>query len=327
MLIAPCRAQSIGRFVLTPSRTVELGARLAAECLTDEALASPIRFLSDSLCLGRASGTAGAVESSLWIARQYEHMGLMPMDDSFFKSFTAGGKVCRNVVGFCPSPVFSEDYIIVMAHYDHVGILANRYYPGADSNASGVSAMMNLAKMFCSMLPYGPAFRSNLIFVALDGNKLSMSGAEDLYRSISGMSLFNPATGRAITPKKVSMVVNLDIIGSSLEPVHGARRDYLIMLSTDKALERSLRDANISARTFMDLSYDYYGSNDFTNLFLRRIGDQKVFIDHGIRSVLFTSGITMDTNKVTDTANAIDLPILTRRTLLIFRWLESILVP
>lgn len=324
--MAVCSAQSTGHSILGRAQTLELGARLSAELLTDDSMARPVFFLADSLCKGRASGTTGAVESSTWISRQFEHIGLMPMGETFVKSFSYGGKVCRNVVGFCPSPEFSDDYVIVMAHYDHVGILGGRYYPGADSNASGVSVMMNLAKLFSSIYPYGPAFKSNLIFVALDGNKLSMAGAEDLYRSIAGMSLFNPSTGRAVTPKRVSLVVNLDIIGSSLEPVHSGRRDYLIMLSTDKGLERSLRDANLSARTFMDLSYDYYGSNDFTNLFLRRIGDQKVFIDHGIRSVLFTSGITMDTNKVTDTAGAVDIPILTRRTQLIFHWIEQILM-
>lgn len=326
VLVAVSSAQSTGRFVLDRYRTLELGARMAEEELSEESIARTVRFLSDSLCLGRASGTTGAVESSFWLARQYEHIGLMPVGETFSKSFFRDGRVFHNVVGFCPSPVFSDDYIVVMAHFDHVGILSGRHYPGADSNASGVSVMLSLAKLLCGMVPYGPAFKSNVIFVALDGNQFSMAGAEAFYDSIEDMALFNPATGRAITPERVSMAVNLDIVGSTLEPVHSGRRDYLIMLSTDQNLQRTLRDANISGRTYMDLSFDYYGSKDFTDLFLNRIGDHTVFIRHGIRSSLFTSGITMNTNKVTDTADALDYPILTRRTKLIFRWLELLLI-
>ena len=61
---------------------------------------------------------------------------------------------------------------------------------------------------------------------------------------------------------------------------------------------------------------------DFTDLFLRRLGDQKVFIEHGIPAVLFTSGITMNTNKVDDTASTLDYGVLRKRALLISRWLS-----
>lgn len=327
LLAVPCFSQGPRNFVLSHADSYRLGGSVIDECITDESLLRPIEFLADSICLGRAMGTAGSVEAASWISRQFEHIGLMPFGDTFVKSFVSEGRVGHNVIGFCPSPEFSDDYIIVAAHYDNVGTLAGNVYPGADSNASGVSVMLNLATAFCKLRDKGHAYDGNIIFVAFDGKQFSMAGAGAFYDCLAGLSLFNPATGRAITPKRISLMVNLDIIGSTLEPVRKNRSDYLIMLCTDSALQRKLSEDNVTSRQFLDLSFDYYGSKDFTDLFLNRIGDQKVFIDHKIRSALFTSGITMNTNKVNDTVQSLDLSVLRRRTVLIFRWLESMLMP
>ena len=74
----------------------------------------------------------------------------------------------------------------------------------------------------------------------------------------------------------------------------------------------------------MDIDLTYYGSKDFTRMFYR-LSDQRVFIDNGIPAVLFTSGITMNTNKTRDTAQTIDLEILRKRILLMYHWLEKML--
>lgn len=87
----------------------------------------------------------------------------------------------------------------------------------------------------------------------------------------------------------------------------------------------ALQAANYSSGAMLDLSYDYYGSKNFTDLFLNRTGDQKVFLEHKINSVLFTSGITMKTNKQEDTCDSLDFPVLRRRILLIYKWLERVL--
>ena len=76
---------------------------------------------------------------------------------------------------------------------------------------------------------------------------------------------------------------------------------------------------------YLDLAFDYYGSKDFTDLFLRRIGDQKFFVERSVPTVLFTSGITMDTNKVTDEAAKIDYEVFYKRVRLIFHWVERMM--
>ena len=72
----------------------------------------------------------------------------------------------------------------------------------------------------------------------------------------------------------------------------------------------------------MDIGLDYYGSKNFTKMFYR-LSDQRIFVDNKIPAVLFTSGITMNTNKTTDTVSTLDLEILQKRIWLIFHWIET----
>lgn len=314
------------------AQTSDAGGRMAEALLTERDLAGKVEFLTDTLCDGRASFSRGGVEASFWIARRFEHYGLLPFRSggpasqaSYFQSFRSSDKVGHNVIGFCPASAPSDRYVIVGAHYDNLGVLSGRYYPGADSNASGVAVMLDLAHMFRSLSVLGHSSSQNIIFVAFDAKQLSMAGSNALYRALERGALLNPVDGSVIRPDQVSMMVNIDIVGSTLEPVHKGREDYLIMLSDDDALKRRLSEANFSSRMSLDLSFDYYGSKDFTDLFFKRICDQRVFIEHGIPSVLFTSGITMLTNKVDDTPESLNIPVLHKRALLIFRWLEKVL--
>ena len=312
-----------------PAQRADIRGSIAGSLLTEESLGRSVEFLSDTLCSGRATQTPGAVEASFWIARNFERLGLMAPGSrrgspAYVRSFRASGKAGHNVIGICPAPG-SDRYAIVAAHYDNLGILSGNMYPGADSNASGVAAMLGLARLCRSLSVLGLGIRQNVIFVGLDAKQLSMAGSVSLYDMLSNGSLLDPRTGRPIRRDQVSVMVNLDIIGSTLEPVTKGRNEYLIMLSNDDGLKRALSEANFSSRMGLDLSFDYYRSKDFTDLFLNRIGDQKVFVDGGIPSVLFTSGITMNTNKVEDTPATLDLAVLRKRVLLVFDWMERVL--
>ena len=117
-------------------------------------------------------------------------------------------------------------------------------------------------------------------------------------------------------------MISLDQLGSSLAPLHKDRPDYLIALG-GSAWRAGLEKANLGPR--LDLGYDYYGSRNFTDLFYRRVGDQRWFLEAGIPAVMFTSGITEHTNKVTDTPDTLNYPLLEQRIALIADWLRSLL--
>ncbi|MBQ9451268.1 MAG: M28 family peptidase [Bacteroidales bacterium] len=260
-------------------------------------LRAEVAFLADSLQTGRACGTAGAQSVTFYLLRELRNAGLR----TTVQSFPAGEKAGHNVVAVTPG--WFRSYLVVSAYFDGLGTLDGTLYPGADANASGVAALLALART----LPADCTGDTGLIFVAFDGHHTDLSGAKAFLDRFRGKY---PLAG----------VINLDQIGSTLAPVHSGRPDYLIALGGN-AFRAGLEAANRLPR--LDLSFDYYGSASFTELFYRRIGDQRWFLEAGIPAVMFTSGITMNTNKPADTAATLDYAVLSRRLTLIETWLRS----
>ena len=269
-----------------------------------------VEFLSSELCAGRATGTVGAGEAAQLVARRFARYGLEAFTPGYMSGFRTGGKIGRNVIGIQPG--WGDKYIIIAAHYDNLGILEGNMYPGADSNASGVAMLLGLVAELA-----GNNYPQSIIFVALDAHQ-NMAGAEDLLRKIEGERLINPRTGRPIYARNITSFVNLDMLGATSAPLHEGRPDYIIMLGSEK--HRSLlQRLNLDN---MDIGFDYYGSASFTDMFLYRVGDQKVFHDAGIPVGLFTSGITMLTNKREDDVDTLDYDVMEKRFTLLYHFFD-----
>ena len=298
----------------------------AERIINVEKLEDQVTYLCDTLFNGRATGTSGANEAAFWIARRFRKAGLMKMGGLWSRSFEVGGQAGHNIIGFMPGKRsgLKEGYVLVTAHYDSHGKIAGSVYPGADSNASGVVAMLSIADMFARMKELGRSYGKNLIFVATDARERNSLGAEALWKDIVAGVLKDPISGETITPTKIQNVVVLDILGSSLSPLRKGRKDYLIMLG-GAGYKYQLQRANDADGLNLDLGFDYYGSEGFTDMFLARVGDQGVFSRAGASCVVFTSGITMKTNKQEDNARSLNYNVFKRRIFVIFHWLEKVL--
>ena len=293
----------------------------AETVITEEGLMRGIEFLASPLCEGRATATPGSFMAADWVRSSFISAGLVPFDGTWVDGFRCeGGEAGHNVMGMYQGT--GERYIIIMSHFDNLGILNGNLYPGADSNASGVVAMVSLAKMLRRMENVGKTYSTNVIFVGLDAKIKNFGGARQLYKLISYGLLKDPVNGRTIGRDRIDLVINLDQLGSTEAPLKTGRKDYLILLGDESYAKRDLLvNVNRTRKLDMDLAFNYYGSKDFTRLFLRQVSDQKVFLDAGIPSVMFTSGITMRNNKTADTEDGIDLEVLRKRVILIFHWL------
>ena len=301
-------------------------SRNAEAAVTEKTLARSVEFLCDSLCGGRRTGTQGGVETAMWIQRQFAQEGLAVSSLSFPAkpdSSIAG----HNVIGFLSGWQQGQErrYIILGAHFDNLGQIAGKTLPGADSNASGVASMLGLAHMFKTMKILGKTYRATIIFIGFDAKEMSMGGSRAMMDAISNGHLTDPETGLAVTKDKIIAMVNLDILGSTMAPLASGRPDYLLMLSGKRFINQLTSCNNINPRLKMDLCFDYYGSEGFTRIFYKRIGDQRAFLEAGVPAVLFTSGITMKTNKEDDLPSTLDFGILKKRTWLIFHWLDRVM--
>ena len=87
--------------------------------------------------------------------------------------------------------------IVITAHYDHLGMLGEAIFPGANDNASGVSVLLNLAKLYSNK-----ANKYNLIFICFGGEELGLLGSK--------FFTLNPL----FDLNKIEFLINLDIVGT-----------------------------------------------------------------------------------------------------------------
>ena len=302
----------------------------ARNSVTEETIRLKVGFLTAPICSGRGTGTTGAVETAAWIAREFKKAKLMKSKGSYYHRFKTDKGICgTNVIGFMPnsSKKAHNKYVIVGAHFDHLGTINGTMYPGADSNASGTAALISIAEMFSAMKMSGKTWDSNIIFVAFDANGHDLAGSRALWKMIERGELTDPVSGGRITKKMITLMVNIDQVGCSLSPLNSGRKDYMIMLGNHSLCpdkQERLDMCNRLYRINLDLSETYYGSTNFTNMFYR-FSDQRVFIDNNIPAVMFTSGITMNNNKTRDNAASLNYPVLKRRIYLMYHWIEKML--
>ncbi|TQV76546.1 M20/M25/M40 family metallo-hydrolase [Aliikangiella marina] len=108
-------------------------------------------------------------------------------------------KKLANVVGVLPGKSHNEEYVLFSAHYDHVGtkldLQGDKIFNGADDNASGTTAVINLAQ-------YYAAKRSNertLIFVAFTAEEIGGFGSKYFAKQVA--------------PEKIKAMINIEMIG------------------------------------------------------------------------------------------------------------------
>lgn len=275
---------------------------------------SILSYLADDMTCGRASGTIGSALAEQFIVDKFRLYGLNPYNWSYTQSFRYEDSISiRNVVGVIPAIEHSDEYIVISAHYDHIGQLHGTIYNGADDNASGVTALLNIAEMYAAMRRDGVGPKKNLIFVAFDGKELSMAGSEYFVKH-----LFFPR-------KKIVCDINIDMLGTDLVPMN-FDKEYLIVLGEESLPEQYRGYLTYLCRLQrykLDLDLTFYGSKDFTKMYYG-MSDQNSFTKAGIPSLLFTSAFHQYTYRPTDDPVIINYPLLRKRTMLIFNFIDRL---
>lgn len=275
---------------------------VSTSMLCTDSIYARVSELCDSLCAGRKGGTQGASMAASLIRRRLEEAGLQPYGGEWYHDFSLADSLSgRNVVGYIPGT--SGKYIVLGAYYDGLGTIDGVLYPGADANVSGVVALELVASLLRRDI------RDGVIVVAFDAHHNNYAGARAFWRELSGGGV------------KTRLMVNLDTVGSTLAPVRPRRPRSLIVLGGKKYRSVLEESAKLGA---VDLHFDYYGSERFTRLFYSKLGEQSVFLERGVPAVLFTSGVTFNTNKPTDTPQSLDLEALRSRILCIARFVSTV---
>jgi len=267
-----------------------------------------LTYLADDLAEGRGTGTHGGMLAASFIKKKFIQYGVQPLSKYYYQPFLVNTLHARNIIGIIPSIIPSDKYIIIGAHYDNIGKLNGKVYNGADSNASGITALLNLTDMFSAMRKSGIGPAKNIIIVAFDAKQYSMAGSKFFVKHLP------------IPKKNITCMINFDQIGTSLEPIRMGKPNYLVILG-NKTLKEQNRDIINTCNKFYDISLDldfsFYGSNNFSEL-VYKLSDQYPFAQANIPALLFTSGFHKFTNKTTDDYGIINYTALKLRTILAF---------
>ena len=146
-----------------------------------EQLLADLRILSADDMEGRDTGSAGGERARAYIVSRFEAIGVAAPAMGRLQPWEMagrsreGGKLYSgvNILGVIPGTRVTDRYIVVTAHYDHVGISDGLIYNGADDNASGVATMLELATRLKAEAP-----EHSVIFVAFDGEERGLLGAK-----------------------------------------------------------------------------------------------------------------------------------------------------
>lgn len=171
-------AALIAALVLSGCMTAAEAPSAPAAPAVDAQLWSDLSILAADDMQGRGPSTPGGEKARAYIVSRFEEMGIAaPAMGRLqpFEATTRRGAAVRgvNVLGVIPGTRRGDRYIVVTAHYDHVGAPDGVIHNGADDNASGVATMLALAAELKRQAP-----EHSVIFVAFDAEESGLLGAK-----------------------------------------------------------------------------------------------------------------------------------------------------
>jgi len=197
------------------------------------------------------------------------------------------------------------EYVVVSAHYDHSGIVEGRLYPGADDNASGVSALLAIARAYATS---GLRPKRSIAFLSFDSEEQGMLGA------------FAYGEQPVWPLNKTIADLNMDMIGrDELTPTwptpEDGNRNSVNIVGT--LYSPDLRKAIEQADSGIGLKLDFKTDKADPEEWFSR-SDHFVFAAHTVPSVLFNTGEHPDYHTEHDTADKLNYPKLERIARLVF---------
>ncbi len=254
-----------------------------------------VSFLASDELKGRANGSPEITLAGDYIASHFEAAGLtaVPGKDTYFQEFNNDLEhPYRNVIGYLQGsdPKLAGEYIILSAHYDHVGNVDGTIFNGADDNASGVAAVLGLAYRLAALKP-----KRSIVFITWSGEEEGMLGSQ-FYTSQPWLPLED-----AVLNLNFELVGHTGGLGKRQFWITGA--EYSTLYSSLKVIG-SRNDWSVSRSPFADLQL-FWRSDNVS--FVRLAEDQETQTLYGIPAhSISTWGQEGHYHKPHDDADALD---------------------
>lgn len=172
----------------------------------------------------------------------------------------------KNVIGYIPGTENPNSFIVLSAHYDHLGRMGeDTYFPGANDNASGTAMLLDLAKYYIQNPP-----KYSVVFIAFAAEEAGLVGSE-FYVNHPRFSL-----------QKIKFLINLDLMGNGQEGitvVNGEifpdEYEQLITINNEKNYLPEIKKRGKAANS----DHYYFSENGVKTFFIYTMGGSKAYHD------------------------------------------------
>jgi Zn-dependent M28 family amino/carboxypeptidase len=326
----------------TPEMELPAAVRDAPFPVTPGELMGHVAFLAHDRMRGRAAGTIEEAVAAAYIAAEFQKLGLEPagMDGAYEQPFQGargepgeGGQMnivqweSRNVLAWLPGSEDSQEYVLIGAHYDHLGVGPDgAIFNGADDNASGVAGLIGIAKALVSAEARP---RRAILFAAFGSEERGIVGSEHYaknpVRELEGLAaMINIdmiGRGRFLDramfaiPKRLMGITDGAGVGLLGSQSDGGSGGELLALAKAACAHEGL---------------PAYAPEDFPRLktliegATAGRGDFEPFRRRGVPTIFFSTSENDDYHQPTDTPDKIDPVALHRITRTIYRFVLAL---
>ena len=237
---------------------------------------------------GRGTGTPGIEKAAVYIENEFKRIGLSTFQDleTYRQTFTFQNRrteeniTASNIIGVLEGKSKKDEFVIVSAHFDHLGIRKttgqlDSIYNGANDDASGVTGVLTLAEYFKNK---GTNERT-IVFVAFTGEEMGLKGSTyfgkgiDASKFVAGINLemigktpsFGPNTAwlTGFERSDFGEIIQQNLIGTGYQLFPDPYKKFNLFFRSDNA---SLARLGVPSHTFsttpIDVDKDYHQASD-----------------------------------------------------------------
>ena len=286
---------------------------LNSQTINEISVKKHLYTLANDSMQGRKAGSPGIEKAAKYIEQQFSEIGLKPFNNSNFRqSFKHINRRSEkkeeldlfNIIGLLEGTSLREEFVIISAHYDHLGQIeggkGDLVFNGANDNATGVAAMIMLAEYFKK----AQINKRSVLFVAFTAEEMGLVGSNYFGKTISAESIiagvniemigkespFGPKTAWLTGFKRSTFgkIIQKNLSSSEYRLYPDPYKDFRLFFRSDNA---SLARLGVPAHTFstspMDKDLDYHQlSDEVETLDVKIITETIKAISVGIKSIV-----------------------------------------
>ncbi|PXY02700.1 hypothetical protein DF185_00985 [Marinifilum breve] len=211
-------------------------------------------------------------------------------------------KSTENVIACLPGTDKMDEYIVLSAHYDHIGMNGQKIYLGANDNASGTAALMEIARNLKKALDAGLQLKRSILFAAFTGEEKGLLGSKYFVES------------QTFPHSSIKSNLNIDMLGRQDNRHNDTNFIYLLGTNDLNPKLKTITDSLNNLYPKLELDYSY----DTSDNFLYSASDQASFVKRNIPAIFYFNGLHNDYHKTTDTPDKIDYEAIKKVSSLIF---------